>query len=139
MRYVLDSDILSLLQRNHPACRAAFDAHFADELSVAVVTVEEQLSGWYTLLRKAKKREQVARAYANLAKSVAFLSHTIILPFDEPSIDQFEALRRMKLGVKSPDLRLAATAPVHSAFVVTRNLRDFLVVPGIRCEDWSQP
>ena len=61
-RYVLDSDILSLLQHNHAAVRASFLAHTADELCVAVVTVDEQLRGWYTTVRSAKKREELAPA-----------------------------------------------------------------------------
>jgi tRNA(fMet)-specific endonuclease VapC len=138
-RYVLDSDILSLLQRNHPQVRASFLAHTSDELCIAVVTVDEQLRGWYTMLRSAKRRDDLARAYSNLAKSISFLSKAAILPFDEAAIDCFEQLKGMKLGVGAPDLRLAATALHYRATVVTRNVRDFQHVPGLNVEDWSKP
>jgi len=137
-RYVLDSDILSLLQHNHAAVRARFLAHTSDELCVAVVTVDEQLRGWYTLVRSAKKRDQLALAYANLAKSISFLSKATILPFDEATIDRFEQLKKLKLGIGSPDLRLAATALEVKAIAVTRNLRDFTAIPGLVVEDWSR-
>ena len=137
-RYVLDSDILSLLQHNHATVRANFLAHTSDELCIAVVTVDEQLRGWYTLVRSAKKRRDLAHAYANLAKSIAFLSKATILPFDEPAIERFEELKKLKLGIGSPDLRLAATAIQCQAVVVTRNRRDFATIPGLIVEDWSQ-
>jgi len=138
-RYVLDSDILSLLQHNHAAVRANYLAHTGDELCVAVVTVDEQLRGWYTVVRSAKKRSELALAYTNLAKSISFLSKATILPFTESAIDRFDQFKRLKLGIGSPDLRLAATALEHQAIVVTRNTRDFATIPGLRVEDWSQP
>jgi tRNA(fMet)-specific endonuclease VapC len=104
---------------------------------VAVVTVDEQLRGWYTVVRNAKGRAELARAYENLAKSIAFLSRTNILPFAVGAIERFERLKRAKLGIAAPDLRLAATALECNAVVVTRNVRDFSGVPGLRVEDWS--
>jgi hypothetical protein len=32
-------------------------------LAITVISVEEQLSGWYRRLRQAKKPEQLARVY----------------------------------------------------------------------------
>jgi tRNA(fMet)-specific endonuclease VapC len=45
----------------------------------------------------------------------------------------------MKLNVGSNDLRIAATALVRRATVVTANVRDFSRVPGLDIEDWTQP
>jgi tRNA(fMet)-specific endonuclease VapC len=50
--YVLDTDILSLLQRGDPVLEAAVKAHDPDDLAVTIISVEEQLSGWYSKLRQ---------------------------------------------------------------------------------------
>ena len=108
MLYILDSDILSLFQRGDPiVVRRVCEQPLAN-LVVTVISVEEQLSGWYTLVRRAKGRSDLARAYDRLAKSVEFLGRFEILPFNEPSIQRFEDLRAMKLGVRASDLRIAA-------------------------------
>jgi tRNA(fMet)-specific endonuclease VapC len=36
------------------------------------------------------------------------------------------------------DLRIAATALVHTLTLVTRNTKDFARVPGLRLADWSE-
>jgi tRNA(fMet)-specific endonuclease VapC len=60
--FVLDTDTLTLLQHRHSkVCERA--ARRAADTAVTVLTVEEQLSGWYALLRKAKKPGQIVHAY----------------------------------------------------------------------------
>lgn len=137
--FVLDSDTLSLLQAGHPQVSARAARRAMGELAISVITVDEQLRGWYTLVRRAKKPAQVAHAYDRLAQSVSFLSRTVILPFPESAITVFERLRKAKLGVDGNDLRIAAIALDRDATVVTRNVRDFELIPGLRIEDWSRP
>ena len=73
--FVLDTDILTLFERGHTVVAAGIFARKAPppEIAIAVVTVEEQLSGWYAQLRKAKEPEKLAWAYRRLA-AVRFLS-----------------------------------------------------------------
>ena len=59
--HVLDTDTLSLLQEGQPTVLACVAAHQPDEIAVSVITVEEQLSGWYRQLRRAKKPEELAK------------------------------------------------------------------------------
>ena len=54
--FVLDSDTLSLLEKGHATVSARVASHPAAEISVAVIVVEEALSGWYSMIRKAKNR-----------------------------------------------------------------------------------
>src|SRR5690349_1000951 len=137
--YVLDSDILSLLENGEPVLAARVAAHRADEIAITVITVDEALRGWYSLVRKARNARQLARAYDRLARSISFLSRTKILSFSEAAIGTFEHMRSSRLKVRANDLRIAAIALEHNATVVTRNVRDFIVVPGLTVEDWSRP
>jgi tRNA(fMet)-specific endonuclease VapC len=136
--HVLDTDTLTLFQEGHPVVTRRFLSHPADEVAVTVLTVEEQLSGWYTEVRKAKRPERLAWAYRRLAANVRFLARLQILAHDEPAIRRYEQLRKQKVKVGKFDLRIAATVLEHGAVLVTRNLRDFQRIPGLQVEDWSQ-
>jgi len=91
--FVLDTDMLTLLQRGDATVGDNVDLHDEDDLTISVITVEEQLSGWYSVIRQAKTKEKLARAYSQLATCVESLSDLRVLPFDEACIDRFEALR----------------------------------------------
>ena len=106
--WVLDSDTLTLLQHNHPTVCAYAGQHAPQELAITVITVEEQLSGWYRQLRKARTPKQLARAYRRLAESVMALSGLQVLTFSEPAIQRYHQLFALKLNVRKMDLRIAA-------------------------------
>jgi tRNA(fMet)-specific endonuclease VapC len=137
-QYVLDTDILSLYQSGHPAVVQQVHGHAADQLAVSVISVEEQLTGWYTKLRRAKKRDHLARAYQRLASAVSFLSHAQILAFPEPAIVRYENLRTVHRHIGKNDLRIAAIVLEHGATLATRNVQDFQQIPGLKIEDWSK-
>jgi tRNA(fMet)-specific endonuclease VapC len=48
-------------------------------------------------------------------------------------------LRQQRIRIGTMDLKIASIALVSDALLVTSNLRDFRLVPGLRCEDWLQP
>ena len=136
--FVLDTDILTLFEREHPAVVANVAAHLPSEIAISVVTVEEQLSGWYGQLRQAKGTERLAWAYRRLAATIRFLRNAQILDFDEAAISRYQELKRRRLKTRKMDLQIAATALEHGGTVVTRNVRDFKVIPGLTIEDWSK-
>jgi tRNA(fMet)-specific endonuclease VapC len=136
--YLLDTDTLSLLQDGHAAVRAAVAACAPANIAITVISVEEQLSGWYTLIRNARKPEQLARAYDRLTATTRFFSSMAILSFSEAAIRRSMTLKASKLNVGKMDLCIAAIALEHRAIVVTRNLRDFQRVPNLVVEDWSK-
>lgn len=135
--YVLDTDILTLYQLGSPAVCERVAKESPDLLATTIITVEEQLSSWYTLLRRAKDRRELARVYDRFTGNVRFFAQLQVLSFSEPAIRRFEEIKAMKLGVRAMDLRIASIALEHDATVVTRNLRDFDRVPGLQTEDWA--
>jgi tRNA(fMet)-specific endonuclease VapC len=102
-------------------------AHHPTDLGTTIITVEEQLSGWYMMLRRAKDRRTSARIYQRMQ----------ILSYSEPAIARYETLHAMKLNVGSKDLRIAAIVLEEALVLVTRNARDFQRVPGLIIEEWS--
>lgn len=135
--YVFDTDALTLYGRLHPAVvRNVFD-HLADDIVTTAITVEEQVGGWCSATRLARTPQQIETAFTRFTESVRALSGWDVLPFAAAAVVRFQALLRQKLNVGGNDLRIASIALEAGATVVTRNLRDFGRVPGVRCEDWS--
>jgi tRNA(fMet)-specific endonuclease VapC len=135
--YVLDTDTLTLHQENHPAVVGHVAQHPPADIAITVLTVEEQMSGWYTRLRRARDVDDLAAVYERLPATAASLGRFQILSFTKPAILRFEQLRAAKLGVAKMDLRIAAVTLEVGGTVVTRNRRDFQRVPGLAIEDWS--
>lgn len=135
--FVLDTDILTLHQHGHPEVCHNVAQHDAEDLAVSVISVEEQLSGWYSVLRKSKSDQMLALAYEHLTLCVESLSDLRILTFDEASIRRFHTLKASRIPIRHPDLKIAATALHWDGTLVTRNTRDFAQVPGLRIVDWS--
>lgn len=138
MTYVLDTDILTLLQEGDAAVRAHVTAQAPRDVSTTVISIEEQLSGWYTMIRQAKQPDKLAFAYAKLATAIRSLSGIVILDYSLAAIGRFDSLRKFKLNVRLMDLRIAAIVLENNATLVTRNTRDFQQVPGLVAVDWSK-
>lgn len=135
--FILDTDTLSLFQRNHPSVVAAVARHSTDVLAVATVTLEEQIGGWSALARAARTPQHHEHAAMFLAALVVSWNRFAIVPLTIPASARFEQLVKAKLNVKRNDLRIAAIVQELGATVVTRNRRDFGRVAGLVIEDWS--
>jgi tRNA(fMet)-specific endonuclease VapC len=135
--YILDTDTLSLSQHGHAAINARVLALSPGELAITVLSVEEQITGRFASLRKARQADELARAYQRLADTVRMLSGVPILSYTEQAIMRYGQLLTLKLGVGKMDLRIAAVALENNGVLVTRNLRDFRRIPGLVVEDWA--
>jgi tRNA(fMet)-specific endonuclease VapC len=135
--YLLDTDTLSLFQRDHPRVLLQVAAHAVDLLAICTVTVEEQISGWSSLARSARTPQQHEFASQFLAELVPTWNRFTVLPMTVAALAVFDQLVRSKLNVKRNDLRIAAIALDLGATIATRNARDFGRVPGLVIEDWS--
>jgi tRNA(fMet)-specific endonuclease VapC len=135
--HTLDTDTTTLLLRGHANVSQRVAALDADQVSVTIITVEEILSGWYSLIRRAKNDNQALRAYASLQEAVEFLGRVRILSMDEDALDEFHAFRERRYRIGNNDLKMAAIAKRYGVTLVTGNLRDFKRLPGLSIEDWS--
>jgi tRNA(fMet)-specific endonuclease VapC len=113
--YVLDTDTLTLFQENHPAVVRQVANHPPADVAITVLSVEEQLSGWYTRLRRAKDLDELAAVYERMTATAASLGRFQVLSFTKPAILRFQQLHALKLGVSKMDLRIAAVTRRSSA------------------------
>lgn len=141
MVIVLDTDHLSLLQRQQqPECGrlvSRLDSLDGDSVCTTIVSFQEQVLGWTAYLNRARKSAEIVRAYHELHLIERYYRDFEILSFDAASQVQFESLRRSSVRVATLDLRIACIALVRGAKLLSRNLRDFRQVPGLKVEDWA--
>jgi tRNA(fMet)-specific endonuclease VapC len=137
-RYVLDTDLLTLYQRGNANVVRNVQSRPQDRLAVTIISIEEQLSGWYTELRQAKKIDRLAQAYQRMTDAVRFFVRFSILTFSEHAIVRYEGLRAAHRRLDKDDLRIAAIVLEERATLVTRNTKDFQEIPGLVFEDWSK-
>src|SRR5688572_29856080 len=94
IQFVLDTDSLTLLQEGQPDVSRRFLQQPPDAVAITVLSVEEQLSGWYAQLRQAKRPGRLAWAYRRLIESSRFLAQLHVLTYDEKAMQRFEDLRK---------------------------------------------
>ena len=135
---VLDTDVLTLYQLGDPLVVRRAAALSPTELAVTIITIEEELTGWYTRLRRVRKRDQLAQVYQRLTDSIRFLARFQFLSFAERSIIRYEHLRALHRRIGKNDLRIAAIVLEERATLATRTIRYFRQISGLQIEDWSK-
>jgi tRNA(fMet)-specific endonuclease VapC len=138
IRYVLDSDILSLWQRGDPKVTAQVARCIPDEVPMTIVSVEEKLSGWYTLLRRARTAKELVPVYQRMSEAVRSFAKLPVLTFTDTAANIYEQLRAQKRRRGRMDLRIAAIVLAHHAAIVSRNADDFREIEGLDVLDWSR-
>ena len=139
--HVLDTDHISLLveEGDSEAGRRLKNrlARFpARDITSTIITYDEQSRGWLSYISRAKTIAAEVEAYRKLARHLDNYKHIELLDFTEAAAVEFQRLRKI-VRIGTMDLRIAAIALTHNATVLTRNLRDFEKVPGLKVEDWS--
>jgi tRNA(fMet)-specific endonuclease VapC len=108
----------------------------SEVIGIAIVTAEERMRGWLAVIAKEKTALRQVAGYRELAKLFEFYQEFEIIAFDEAVARQFDKLRSKRLRIGTMDLKIAATALVNNALLLSANQRDFGRVPGLRVENW---
>ncbi len=135
---LLDTDTLTHLLAAHPRVLERRKAA-ADEVCLPVITRIEVLTGRFQSLLKAADAEQLQRAQNRLDEADLALKSFPVIPIDAAVAAGFDRLRQIKKLKKigRGDLLIASIALAHGATLVTRNLKDFQLVPGLKLENWA--
>lgn len=107
----------------------------SEVVGVAIITEEERTRGWLSVIAKERTALRQMVGYRELAELFEFYQELEIVQFDEGGTRQFDALRAQGLRPGTTDLKIAATALVNNALLLSANRRDFERVPGLRVEN----
>lgn len=140
--YILDTDHLSLLGRADSPGAQRLRFRLAglkpEERITTIITFEEQMRGWMSHLAQSRSLVRQVEAYRRLKEFLDRYLKITVLEFDEAAAAEFERLKQSRLRIGAMDLKIASIALAHNATVLTRNLKDFNRVSGLRVEDWTE-
>lgn len=141
MKYLLDTDHISIFQTKSGAEYAALAARLAQEqqsdVAFSIVSMHEQTLGLHTYLARARTPANLARGYWMLSRLFGDYKAFAVLPFDAAAARVLANLLAQRLRVAAMDLRIAAIALSQGLVLLTRNVRDFGKVPGLVIENWT--
>jgi tRNA(fMet)-specific endonuclease VapC len=140
--FVLDTDHMSALEWGSGGGGRRLIARLntlpVGEAATTIITFEEQARGWLSVLGRSRSLDQQVEAYSRLKRLLMNYLKIQVLDFDAHAAAQFERLQGLRLRIGKMDLKIAAIALAHRATVLTRNVKDFSLVPGLRVEDWTK-
>lgn len=107
------------------------------ERFTTIITYEEQMRGWLAWIAQAKSLIAQIERYSMLKRMVSSYAKISLLDFDRSAADEFERLKNQRIRIGTMDLKIAAIALANNATLLSRNLKDFGKVPGLKVEDWA--
>ncbi|WP_298428583.1 PIN domain-containing protein [Ottowia sp.] len=132
--WVLDTNTISYYFRGEPQVVQRLQAQRPAEIGVPAIVVYE--------LRYGLARLPPEAAAPRTAALNAFLRAVQTLPFDAACAEQAATLRAALEAQGQPigphDTLIAATAIAQQAPLVTRNVREFARVAGLRVVNWME-
>lgn len=130
INYLLDTNIcIFTIKRKPPEIREQFRRHHG-QMAISAVTLVELIYG-------AEKSQAPER---NLAEIEGFAARLEVLEYGSEAAKHTGQLRAELARIGKPigpyDQMIAGHARSRGLIVVTNNLREFELVPGLRVVDW---
>ena len=136
--YLLDTDTLTHLHAGNSNVVKQLNTVEDDLIAITIITKIEVLRGRIDYVLKADTGEKLIKAQELLFRTEELLNQLPIIPINQLAADEFNRLRAIsklrKIG--QADLLIASITLVNRAILVTRNLRHFQQIPGIKVVDW---
>ncbi len=141
MKYLLDTDHLSILQRQTGKDYSNLSTRMAQyslsDFAVSIVTFHEQMLGCHAYINRERTLNDIVKGYEMMARLVSDFKVLPLISFDAGAAKTFEQLRSQRLQLATMDARIAAIALSRELTMLTRNHRDFGKVAGLVIEDWT--
>jgi tRNA(fMet)-specific endonuclease VapC len=138
--YILDTDHISLIQRNGQEGKRILTKLATiekAEVAVTVITYEEQVRGRLNVLSRAKTPDEQVFAYQGLQQLGMDYRSIVIIPFSRAAALEHQRLRKAYPRLGNMDLKIAAISLTNNAILLTRNTSDFGQIMELSIEDWS--
>jgi tRNA(fMet)-specific endonuclease VapC len=136
--HLLDTDTLTHLYAGQPNVVERLRAVDDPDVGITIITKVEVLRGRIDYLLKAETGVDLLKAQELLFRTEELLNQLLIVPISQAASEQFDRLRVTpkfrKIG--RADLLIASITLANRATLVTRNLRHFRQIPGIRVVNW---
>jgi tRNA(fMet)-specific endonuclease VapC len=136
--YLLDTDTLTHLHTGNSNVVDRLKLVADEEVGITIITKGEVLRGRIDYLLKAETSASLLKAQELLFRTEALLTDLLIVPIDRIAALEFDRLRDVskfrKIG--RADLLIASITLANRATLVTRNLRHFKQIPGLKLENW---
>ncbi|MCE2718422.1 MAG: type II toxin-antitoxin system VapC family toxin [Dolichospermum sp.] len=136
--YLLDTDTLTHLHAGNSNVVKQLNTVEDDLIAITIITKIEVLRGRIDYVLKADTGEKLIKAQELLFRTEELLNQLPIIPINQLAADEFNRLRAIsklrKIG--QADLLIASITLVNRAILVTRNLRHFQQIPGIKVVNW---
>jgi tRNA(fMet)-specific endonuclease VapC len=129
-KFLLDTDMVSYVLRNHGNAAAHLTSHLPSEVCISTITLSE--------LRFGAEKRKSKKLHALIDTFVAAVEP---LPFDSAAATSFGRVRAALESKGRPigllDALIASHALSLQLTLVTNNARHFNGVPGLRTVNWS--
>ncbi|MCD6475067.1 MAG: tRNA(fMet)-specific endonuclease VapC [Anaerolineaceae bacterium] len=131
LKYMLDTNIVIYTMKNRPSkVREVFNLH-QGRMCISAITLGEMVFG-------AEHSQQVERNLTDIETMVARLE---VLPFNNGAAYHFGQIRAELYSVGKPigpyDMMIAGHARAKGLILVTNNISEFKLVPGLIFENWA--
>lgn len=138
--WILDTDHVSFVLSGDAAVCDRAGKNSAN-VAITIVTVQEVFNGWITRINAPAEADNLVMLYTRLCVALDFFKSVQVLNFDQVARDRYDRLLRENPSLNKKrlhkDMRIAAIALSTGRTIVTRNDRDFGLVPGLALEDWT--
>lgn len=101
-----------------------------------VVNAQEITEGWCALINRLPAGTPQINGYRQFKNSLQLLIELSLLDFDPEAAASFHQLQSNRLRIGTMDLKIASICLAHDILLLSRNLRDFEKIPGLRVENW---
>ena len=128
----VDTDLLVAMLRGDRQADQKLDALESSRTRIraSTITAMELFFGAYLHAKTKEKIDEVSNV----------LDQIELADFDLHVSDccgkLLHTIRTRKIDVDLPDVQIAATVIAHNDTIITRNIKDFSRIPGLRVETW---